>query len=201
MRFKTGSKQTRSVAFLAIFLLATASILFYLNVQKSEHIDNNDVERPQLLLRSPPIGGQEVTIEQAQSLVSFKIGLPANLGEPIQVKFDDQCVVIIWMETKPSQQSTLDDVRSHGGIILFEWSSTIVPQDHIEALTNETEGVEGALQKVTIKGYLGCAGGNVWHDVTWCTKTVLYELQANLEFPLQQLIEIARSIPQTNDLP
>jgi hypothetical protein len=187
----------------AIFLLTAAGAYVYLDVQKSGSIDNNDVERSRLFPWSPPIGGQEVAIEDAQRLVSFKIGLPASLGEPIQVKLDDQSVVIIWMKTKPSQQSTLADVRSQGGIILFEWLNTMTPQEsanHIEALINATKDDEGALQKVSINGYLGCAGGNIGHDVTWCTKTVLYELQANLEFPLQQLIEIARSIPQTNDL-
>jgi len=145
----------------------------------------------------PPIGGEEVTIKQAQASVPFC--LPTQLGKPTQVKLDRDLVIIIWMESKPSPEANIFDVLEQGGIVLIahpNYYRTLEESvKNIEAAINATKDQESGLQRVSINGYLGAMGGNVYHDVFWYTETTYYELEASVEFPLQQLLEIAQSIP------
>ena len=103
------------------------------------------------------------------------------------------------MESKPSLEANIFDVLEQGGIVLIahpNYYRTLEESvKNIEAAINATKDQEGGLQRVSINGYLGAMGGNVYHDVFWYTETTYYELEASVEFPLQQLLKIAQSIP------
>jgi hypothetical protein len=185
-----------SLMFTLALFLSLASVYFFLWRPAYVNQNNAAPHFPWF----PPIGGEEVTIEQAQTSVPFKIYLPTKLGKPIQVKLDryDNSLIIIWMESKPSPKANIYDVLNQGGIVLFAHPNHSTLEEcvkSIEGAINATKGEEGALQKVNINGYVGGMGGNVGHCVFWYTETTCYELDGGLEFPLQQLLEIAQSIP------
>lgn len=181
-----------SLVFMLALFLSVASVYFYFIIRRP--VNQNNVA-PHIPL-FPPIGGEEVTIEQAQASVPFR--LPTKLGKPIQVKLDRDLVIIIWMGSKPSPRANIYDVLGQGGIILIAHPNDWTLEEsakNIEAAINATKDQEGGLQRVSINGYLGGMGGNIYHDVFWYTETTYYELESSVEFPLQQLLEIAQSIP------
>ena len=193
MKLRSRLKTIISLVFMLALFLSVASVYFYFIVGRPVNQNNVAPHLPFF----PPIGGEEVTIEQAQASVPFR--LPTKLGKPIQVKLDRDLVIIIWMKSKPSPEANIFDVLEQGGIVLI-----VHPNYHrmleesvrnIEAAINATKDQEGGLQRVSINGYLGAMGGNVYHDVFWYTETTYYELEASVEFPLQQLLKIAQSIP------
>jgi len=184
-----------SLVFLVALSFSMVSV--HLFAYRPAYVDEGSEENF-WLPRFPPIGGKEVTIEEAQALVSFKIQLPAKLGQPVQVKFNRDHVIIIWMQSKPPREASIYDVINQGGIVLFIYPNSMTLEEsikNIEAAINATKDQEGALQKVDINGYIGCMGGNVKHNICWYTETTAYELVASNKFPLQQLLEIARSTP------
>jgi len=180
-------KNIRIFVLLATIILGTSSTLIYLSVL-----------RPTTGFHpyEPPIPGQEISFDQAQASVPLKIKMPTNMGTFVQLKLlqppqtDTEGVYIIYAAHKPSGDATFSDVENQNGIILMEFTNHMT--QNVRAAIDSTDG---GLQEVNINGYVGCAGGNVAHCVDWYTETTYYRLMANIKVPLQQLVEIARSIP------
>lgn len=146
-----------------------------------------------------PLAGKEVSLAQAQAVAPFKISMPTKMGPFIQIRSEGEVVIIIYGSVKPSDADTIQSLTSQKSVILIENPNTKTLQmasetirDSIDATKND---VGGGLQPVTINGYFGCAGGNIGHAVRWFTETTEYELIAGIDYPLQQLIEMANSIP------
>jgi hypothetical protein len=150
-----------------------------------------------------PLIGQDVSLAQAQASVPFKIQLPANTrgrGDVVQVKLYQSAVFIVFAANKlPSNASRAD-------IYLFNNNGTLLTEDSLSQAYGSLQNMEniqkavikqngGQTQAITINGYFGTAGGNIARCVVWGTETTCYRLEANLNCPLQQLIEIAQSIP------
>jgi hypothetical protein len=191
-------KNVRTVVLLATVILGMSSVFIYLSVSRP-------ISRKSFLEPEWPIEGQEVSFTQAQASVTFKIGLPTNMGTPAEIKLElpphsiPERVYIIYAANKPSKDATTNDVLDQDGIILFEAPHLTTLNDatlNILAAINSTkfQGADG-LKEVNINGYVGCTGGTFSNCVTWCTETTFYELTANFNHPMQQLIEIAQSIP------
>lgn len=151
-----------------------------------------------------PIPGQEFSLNQAQASVPFKINLPAKLGAFVELKVlqppqpEMPTVYIVYAAEKPSSYATMYDVVGQGGILLIEIGSNLTLQqaaNNIRAAINSTKDYpDGGLEEVSINGYVGFAGGNFHHGVSWYTETTYYQLTANINYPFQQLLEIAQSI-------
>ena len=139
---------------------------------------------------------------QAQAWVSFKVRLPTSIGNFVQLRLDTETGLLeaIYAHDKPSNDATIDDVINQNGIIFMECPSGMTLHDGsqsiLAAIDSTKDDPGGGLQQVNINGYVGCAGGNLdEHGVTWCTETTECRLIANVNYPLQQLVEIAQSIP------
>jgi hypothetical protein len=198
----------RAETVLATMILITASLTVYLPIYLKIYAlaPTTSVSGPISRNRSfGPIEGQEVSFAQAQASVSFKISLPMSMGTPVEIKLDlpphsiPERVYIIYAAHKPSNDATTNDVLDQEGIILYEAPNLVTlqnPSQIIRAAINSTKNDPGGgLQEVNINGYVGCAGGTFSNCVTWYTETTFYELVANFNHPMQQLIEIAKSIP------
>ncbi len=147
-----------------------------------------------------PIAGQSVSTTQAQTNMPIKINLPTDLGPIAESKFDSssQTLTTIYSSTKPADDANFIDILSTSAIILVQSPSNLTlsyAQQNILDAVNATKNEAGGLQLLTINGYLGCEGGNVWHTVTWYTQTTYYQLEANVNYPLQNLVNAAESIP------
>ncbi|HEY4674553.1 MAG TPA: DUF4367 domain-containing protein [Candidatus Bathyarchaeia archaeon] len=208
-------KNIRTLALLATVILGISSTFIYLSAfspmtNQPETADFRPFYPPAL-----PIPGEEVSFEQAQASVPFKIRLPTKMGTPVQINLlqppqaTTESATMIYADNKPSKGATDSDVMNQNGIILFEehnrktLNQSIVNiraridssvQYRKYSIINEN-GEDGVLQEVDINGYVGCAGGNVYHCVSWYTETTYYQLTSNIKIPVQQLIEIAQSIP------
>jgi hypothetical protein len=201
-------KNIRMFVLLAAMILGVSSIFVYLSIHGSMP---NETEKTGLV-PSPyfmPIPGQEVSLDQAQASAPFKIRLPTSTGSFVQLKqfiepeADISYVYIIYAADKLSSNASIPDVQDHNGIILFEapisaYGGTLqFAESNFRAVIDDTKDYPngGNLQPVTINGYFGCAGGNVGQCVAWATETTYYELMANKNYPLQQLVAVAQSIP------
>jgi hypothetical protein len=152
-----------------------------------------------------PIDGQEVSLDQAQALVPFRINLPACLGTPALIKVllppqtDTPSVTIVYATVKLSSDASPFDVLNQNGIGLWEMPNKMTLEKASENIKAAIDGTKnapgGGLRPVTINGYPGYEGGNVGHEVTWYTETTVYVVEANVNYPLQQLEAIAQSIP------
>jgi len=195
MERKIRWAQTRKLLLLAIAVAGISGIFIYPYILAP----TQSQEEKWLSPKSPPLSGEISTLSEAQALLPFKICLPIKLGSFSQLRLDQETVIFIYGNSTLSDDATITDVINKNGVILFEMTNKMTMQDvsqNIEDAIKATENdIGGGLQLVKINGYLGCAGGNVWHDVSWYTKTTRYELIANIDYPLQQLIEIAQSIP------
>lgn len=199
-------KHVRTFVLLAAMILGMSSIFIYLSVLRPtpSEAEKTGFWAPAIFFE--PIPGQEVSLDQAQASVPFKINLPTNMETPVQKillppQSDTPSVYIIYA-VKLSSDASISDVLDQNGIILLEMSisgayGTLQRADaNFRALINETKDYPGGgHQPVTINGYFGYAGGNVEHCVGWATETTYYELLANKNYPLQQLVAIAQSIP------
>ena len=147
-----------------------------------------------------PIAGQEASFAHIQAAVTYPVRLPTTLGLYAELKFDKETkgTIIIYASNKPADDANFVDVMKTDAIILFELPNRMnikdAKQNIIDSINNTKDDV-GALQQITVNGFLGCAGGNVWHTVTWYTDTNYYQLTASMKFPLEQLVNIANSIP------
>jgi len=199
---REGINVKRIFVLLAIIILGILSTVVYLSVL------GPTASQPETIGFHPyetPIPGQEVSLDQAQASVPFKIKMPTDMGTFVLLKrlqppeADSEAVYIIYAVHKPSKDATFDDVINQNGIILMEFTNDMTLQNsakNIRAAIDSTKNDPGGgLQEVSINGYVGCAGGNVAHCVDWYTETNYYRLMANVKVPLQQLIEIAQNIP------
>jgi hypothetical protein len=185
---------------------AVSSILYFIAFPLTIHTQVNQTNIG-FLYKMGPIPGQEVTLDQAQASVSFKINLPTNIGTFVELKLSQppqtlpgqETLFVIYATSKPSNNATIDDVVDQNGIILVENHNLMTMQDSVQNILdaiNSTKDQAGGLQLVNINGNVGCAGGNLdVHEVSWYTETTEYHLIANINCPLQQLVEIAQSIP------
>jgi hypothetical protein len=146
--------------------------------------------------------GQEVSLEQAQARVPFKIRLPTNIGNFVELRLEDEIdrVLIVYAASKPSDHATIDDVLNQNGIVLLLLPNEMTLQDATQNILDginslNTNSLGSNAQQVSINGYVGCAAGNVKHCVDWYTETTYYRLMANVDYPLQKLVAIAQTIP------
>jgi hypothetical protein len=201
----------RAKTVLATMILITVSLTVYFSIYLETYAaapTPSEAGKTASLMYCGPIPGQEVSLDQAQASVGFKISLPASLGnfaelkllQPPQTLPGCETLYIIYANSKPSSDATESDVADQNGIILEENHNIMTMQASVQnilAAINSTkfQGVDG-LQKVTINGYVGCAGGNLdVHEVSWYTETTEYHLIASINYPLEQLVAIAQSIP------
>jgi hypothetical protein len=188
-------RNMRALVFLAAVILGISSGLVYLSVPRP---GSRMVEYGGFSIYTPSLVGQEVSLDQAQASVPFKINLPTNIGAFVQLRLvkppeaDREMVIAIYATKKPSSSTPISDLDKDA-IVLTECRNLMTLQesvqnilDIINSTKNDVGG--GAQVAVTINGYLGCAGGNVAHVVTWYTETTEYRLEANVNYPLQQLI-------------
>jgi hypothetical protein len=100
---------------------------------------------------------------------------------------------------RPADDTSFTDIIGDNGIILLEIPNPMgledAKQNLLDAINTTKNDFGGGLQPLSINGYFGCMGGNVMHTVTWDNWLVHYELVANLNVPLQRLVNIANSIP------
>jgi hypothetical protein len=202
-------KRIRPVVLLATVILSISSIFVYVSLQKnaSDHsIPNFSSVPPDYFA---PIGsrGQVVSLAEAQASVPFKIQLPTYTGGrdsfvqiilfPITEKNSYSVGIILASEWIPSSASRPDVREYYNGILLTEmsvsdaWGTLQDADGNMKAFLAESM----THQEVSINGYFGTAGGNVAHGVQWATETTYYCLEAGLNCPLSELIEIAQSIP------
>src|SRR3989304_2185011 len=178
-------KNIRTFVLVATVILGMSSTLVYLSVLRPT------ASQPQTTGFHPyqtPIPGQEVSLDQAQASVPFKIKLPTNLGNFLQLNLlqppeaDSEGVYIIYAAHKPSKDANFDDVINQDGIILMEFPNGMTLQNsakNIRAAIDTTKNDPGGgLKEVSINGYVGYAGGNVAHCVDWYTATIYYRLMA-----------------------
>jgi hypothetical protein len=191
-------KNIRIFVLMGAAILGMSSVFMYLSALRPTTGEAGETGFKPLPL---PIEGQEVSLEQAQASVPFKIRLPTNMGTFVQLKLvqwpetmkECPAVFVIYAAKKPSSVASIDDVINEDGIILFEepaGETLELAENSIRATIESTGG-----QSVNINGYLGCAGGNIRHCVGWYTETTYCRLTANSNYPLQQLVEMAQSIP------
>lgn len=190
----------RAVVLLATVILGLSSVFVYLSVRRATL---GEAENAGFVPFALPLPGEEVSFDEAQASLPFKIRLPTNLGAFVQLRLhrETDLLLIIYAAAKPSSDATEDDVYDQNGIILYEGSLSEAfgtlefAENSFKIRIDTDKNLPGASQPVTINGYFGCAGGNVLHCVDWCTETTSYRLSASNKRPLQQLIEIAQSIP------
>lgn len=200
---------------LATIILIAASLTVYFSVYLKAYAPDRLIDRsiPHFSSVPPkylaPIGsrGQAVSLAEAQASVPFKIQLPAYTGGRdsfVLIKIflitekNSYSVGIIWASESIPSSANVPDVRDYyNGILLTEisvsdaWGTLQDADGNMKAFLAESK----THQEVSINGYFGTAGGNVAHVVHWATETTYYYLEASLNCPLSELIEIAQSIP------
>jgi hypothetical protein len=147
-----------------------------------------------------PIAGQEASLTQAQAEVSYVINLPTSLGQYTTLKVDKEtnATIIIYAANKPADDANFYDIMQTDAIVLFELPNTLTLEQSKQNILDSidtTKNDVGSLQPVTINGFFGCVGGNIWHTVTWYTDVNYYQLASSMKVPIDQLIDIANSIP------
>jgi hypothetical protein len=190
-------KSVRALVLVAVVFLGVSSVFLYLAFRRATLDETEYVD----FLPYDPIAGGEVSFEQAQASVPFKIKVPVNMGQFVQVKLDSNTdfVAIIYLEDKPSNETTILDIINRNGVVLMELPYGGTMQEAESSVTAAMDAIKDCqsckLEPVIINGYPGTAGGNIMHCVTWWTETTYYRLVASMNYPLDQLVEIAKSIP------
>lgn len=204
------SKNVKVFLFLTSLILGISGIFVYQGIVRpspsgAEKTDFMSAPHSYFM----PIPGREVSIDDAQASVPFKISLPKNMGDFVQLKLSlppqtgSPTVFVIYATCKLPSNASIPDVLDNDGVILTEFSIPMTEGTLQDAENNFRAAIDstkdyangGNLQPVTINRYFGCAGGNVGHGVMWATETTYYQLTANSNYPLQQLIAVAQSIP------
>jgi hypothetical protein len=192
-KMKTLSRKAMTIAFFLMILLCLSVIAVYATT-----ITQTRDPAPGLLYI--PIFGQEVTLAQAQSTMPIAIKLPTKLGEVAEFKFDisSKILTAVYSTTKPAADANFIDVINANAIVLIQCPSNLTiasaQQNILDAINSTKNDIGGGLQAVSINGYMGCEGGNVFHTVSWYTETAYYRLAASLSYPLQNLVETAISM-------
>lgn len=197
-------KRIRHVALLAAVILGISSIFVYVSVQKTAN--NSSFSHFSSIPSGyfDPLGGQVVSLAEAQASVPFKIHLPTYTGGRdsfVQVKLFELTVYVIYAAyALPSDASRLD-ILDYDAILLMEspvslgYGTLQDAEKNFRAFLDQYQAIDQSLCQVSINGYFGTAGGNVAHCVQWATETTYYRLTVNKNCPLHQLVEIAQSIP------
>lgn len=198
-------KNIRTFLLLAAVILGASTAFIYLSVTGPTP---SEAGKTGLRPPSPRMAdlGQEASLEQAQACVPFKIRLPTKIGKFVELRLklppqtDTETVYIVYAAHKSSDDATVNDVVDQNGIILMEAINRMTLQDSVKNILDGINSVNtnspgNYVQQVSINGYVGSAGGNVGHCVVWYTETTYYRLEASVNYPLQQLVEIAQSIP------
>jgi hypothetical protein len=195
-------KNVRIFILLTTVILGVSSVFIYLNLNRATPDEPGNIG---LFPLESPMSGQEVSLEQAQASVPFKIRLPVNVGAFTELKLSKETglITVVYAADKPSDSSSLTDVINQNGIVLFEapiseaYGTLEFADNNFRAIIEETKDYPngGNIQPVTINGYFGCAGGNIQHCVSWATETTYYRLTTNINYPMEQLVKTALSIP------
>jgi hypothetical protein len=189
------NRKTRILLIFFALILCLSSTVLYVST-KPVHSQGQYT----LGLPYSPIVGQEVSVAQVQTNMPFKINLPTDLGPIAESKFDNttKTLTTIFSSTKPADDANFIDILNSNAVVLIQMPSNLTlasARQNILDAVNTTKNDAGGLQLLTINGYLGCEGGNVWHTVTWYTQTTYYQLTANVDYPLQNLVDAANTIP------
>ena len=147
-----------------------------------------------------PLEGKEVTINEAQSKLPFKIVLPNKFEEPTLVKLIEESnfLYVIYSDKKPTPDMSFDNIIDSGAIVLMEYPNSSAQENDliIDSAIETIKKTGGVLEKVTINGHHGVYGGNIEHVVYWFIGTTNFEIIANPNIPFSDLIEIAKSVQE-----
>lgn len=192
---KTMSRKTRTIVFFCMTLLCLSVVAAYSGTVAQIRDSKSGPG-----LAYSPIIGQEVSVAQAKSNMPIAIKLPAKLGAVAELKFENSTnsLTAVYSTSKPADDANFIDILNANAIILIQFPSYLTiagaRQNILDAINSTKDDVGGGLQPVSINGYMGCEGGNIWHTVTWYTETTYYQLAASVSYPLQDLVEIANSM-------
>lgn len=184
------------LSLISIIILVSLAGHLLINSKSRSIVDEFNELRPY----SEPLNGKEVTINEAQSKLPFKVVLPSLLGEPTLVKLieENNFLYVIYSDKKPTQDMSFDNIIDSGAIVLMEYPNSSVQESdlRIDSAIETIKKTGGVLEKVTINGHHGVYGGNVEHVVYWFTSTTNFEIRTNPNIPFSYLIEIAQSLQE-----
>jgi hypothetical protein len=156
------------ISLVSIIILASLACYLLINSKSRSIVGGVNEFRPYW----GPLKGNEVTINEAQSYLPFKVSLPNKLGNPVLIKVieESKFLYVIYLEKKPTPDMSFDNIIDSGAIVLMEYPNTSLEDGkaRIEALTNtikemiETGEVPKDTpvpQKVNINGQPGLIGG------------------------------------------
>jgi hypothetical protein len=197
----------RNMVLVSVISIVVLSVLIFANhksingnrIYPAQNSTNLNLEEfNELRPYSEPLNGKEVTINEAQSKLPFKVVLPSLLGEPTLVKLieENNFLYVIYSGKMPTPDMSFDNIIDSGAIILMEYSNSSVQESdlRIDSAIETIKETGGFLEKVTINGHHGVYGGNVEHVVYWFTSTTNFEIRTNPNVPFSDLIKIAESI-------
>jgi hypothetical protein len=184
------------VSLISIIVLASLVSYLIINNKSRSKVDGFNELRPYW----GPLEGKEVTINEAQSKLPFKVVLPNKFEEPTLVKLieENNFLYIIYSDKKPAPDMSFDNIIDSGAIVLTEYPSSSAQENDlmIDSAIETIKKTGGVLEKVTINGHHGVYGGNVEHVVYWFIGTTNFEIIANPNIPFSDLIEIAKSVQE-----
>lgn len=184
------------VSLISIIILASLVGYLIINNKSRSMVDGFNELRPYW----GPLKGKEVTINEAQSKLPFKIVLPNKFEEPTLVKLIEESnfLYVIYSDKKPTPDMSFDNIIDSGAIVLMEYPNSSVQESDlmIDSAIETIKKTGGVLEKVTINGHHGMYGGNVEHVLYWFTGTTNFEIRTNPNIPFSYLIEIAQSLQE-----
>jgi hypothetical protein len=197
----------RNMVLVSVISIVALSLLIFANhksingnrISPAQNSVNLNLEEfNELRPYSGPLKGKEVTINEAQPYLSFKVSLPNKLGNPVLMKVIEESnfLYVIYSDKKPTQDMSFDNIIDSGAIVLMEYPNTSTQESDlmIDSAIETIKETSGFLEKVTINGHHGMYGGNVEHVIYWFTGATNYEIRTNPNVPFSDLIKIAESI-------
>ncbi len=184
------------VSLISIIVLASLVGYLIINNKSRSMVDGFNELRPYW----GPLEGKEVTINEAQSKLPFKVVLPNKFEEPTLVKLieENNFLYVIYSDKKPTPDMSFDNIIDSGAIVLTEYPSSSAQENDlmIDSAIETIKKTGGVLEKVTINGHHGVYGGNIEHVVYWFIGTTNFEIIANPNISFSYLIEIAQSLQE-----
>jgi hypothetical protein len=206
---ETNRMKWRNIVLVSVISIVVLSVLIFANhkpingnrIYPAQNSTNLNLEEfNELRPYSGPLKGNEVTINEAQSKLPFKVVLPNKFEEPTLVKLIEESnfLYVIYSDKKPTQDMSFDNIIDSGAIVLMEYPNSSVQESDlmIDSAIETIKKTGGVLEKVTINGHHGVYGGNVEHVVYWFTGTTNFEIRTNPNISFSYLIEIAESIKE-----
>lgn len=162
-----------------------------------------------------PLEGEKISLEEAESMAPFKIGIlkvenlpqPEKFGKLSFVKFakENNVLYLVYSDKEVDPTYTSEDIMNVGVIVIVEYPNPSIEEGRLrmDAIMETLKELkrDGKLipdcplpQKININGYSGIFGGNVGHSVTWFTETTWYEIYASKNIPYLDLIMFAGSV-------